>query len=138
MTERERLIELIKTMECRYEKTCPQYGEMADCAKCQYDDYDACNSYARKADYLLANGVIVPPCKVGDTVYVEYHGQAVKGGVMECSIHLINANTVTVCINKEISIYKEYYMDDVFLNKEQALKARERKLEAKERENKCQ
>lgn len=22
------------------------------------------------ADYLLANGVIVPPCKVGDTVYV--------------------------------------------------------------------
>jgi hypothetical protein len=23
----------------------------------------------KKADYLLANGVIVPPCKVGDTVY---------------------------------------------------------------------
>ena len=23
------------------------------------------------ADYLLANGVIVPPCKVGDTVYVD-------------------------------------------------------------------
>ena len=22
------------------------------------------------ADYLIANGVIVPPCKVGDTVYV--------------------------------------------------------------------
>ena len=22
------------------------------------------------ADYLLANGVIIPPCKVGDTVYV--------------------------------------------------------------------
>ena len=22
------------------------------------------------ADYLLANGVIVPPCKVGDTVYI--------------------------------------------------------------------
>ena len=24
----------------------------------------------KQADYLLANGVIVPPCKVGDTVYV--------------------------------------------------------------------
>lgn len=24
------------------------------------------------ADYLLANGVIVPPCKVGDTVYVHW------------------------------------------------------------------
>lgn len=23
----------------------------------------------KQADYLLANGVIVPPCKVGDTVY---------------------------------------------------------------------
>lgn len=26
-------------------------------------------SYSNIADYLLANGVIVPPCKVGDTVY---------------------------------------------------------------------
>jgi hypothetical protein len=26
--------------------------------------------YDQIADYLLANGVIVPPCKVGDTVYV--------------------------------------------------------------------
>ena len=27
-------------------------------------------SYSNIADYLLANGVIVPPCKVGDTVYI--------------------------------------------------------------------
>lgn len=27
-------------------------------------------SLEEKADYLLANGIIVPPCKVGDTVYV--------------------------------------------------------------------
>lgn len=27
-------------------------------------------SYSNIADYLLENGVIVPPCKVGDTVYV--------------------------------------------------------------------
>lgn len=26
-------------------------------------------TYEDQADYLLANGVIVPPCKVGDTVY---------------------------------------------------------------------
>lgn len=36
---------------------------------------NAVNSCARYwaetlADYLIANGVIVPPCKVGDTVYV--------------------------------------------------------------------
>lgn len=27
------------------------------------------SSYEEFADYLLANGVIVPPCKAGDTVY---------------------------------------------------------------------
>lgn len=35
---------------------------------------DGYKGYAEEfADYLLANGVIVPPCKVGDTVY------AIKG-----------------------------------------------------------
>ena len=27
--------------------------------------------YTNKADYLLANGVIVPPCKVGDIIWVK-------------------------------------------------------------------
>ena len=33
------------------------------------------------ADYLLANGVIVPPCKVGDTVYVEFNEKVTQGTV---------------------------------------------------------
>ena len=33
-------------------------------------DSDLSLDSVRLADYLLANGVIVPPCKVGDTVYV--------------------------------------------------------------------
>ena len=33
------------------------------------------------ADYLLANGVIVPPCKVGDIVYVEFNEKVVQGTV---------------------------------------------------------
>ena len=44
-----------------------------ECKLCTKDD-DACDCcYAEKlADHLLANGVIVPPCKVGDTVhYIE-------------------------------------------------------------------
>lgn len=44
MTERERLIELLKH----------EFGTKVS---------------EITADYLLANGVIVPPCKVGDTVY---------------------------------------------------------------------
>ena len=33
------------------------------------DDSTWGQTYETYADYLLANGVIVPPCKVGDTVY---------------------------------------------------------------------
>jgi hypothetical protein len=47
MTERERLTELIYNSP-------PEYQKGAEGV----------------ADYLLANGVIVPPCKVGDVVYV--------------------------------------------------------------------
>ena len=53
MTERERLIELIRFGygKGRANENVKQVEETI-------------------ADYLLANGVIVPPCKVGDTVYI--------------------------------------------------------------------
>lgn len=71
MTDRERLIELIREMENHPEKTCPHFDD-EDCFNCPYDKEERCDMQARKADYLLANGVIVPPCKVGDTVwYIE-------------------------------------------------------------------
>ena len=34
------------------------------------------------ADYLIANGVICPPCKVGDTVYVIYDGYVTTSVVL--------------------------------------------------------
>ena len=51
MGGRDRLIELL--FKVTEEIDCPQPHEVAD--------------------YLLANGVIVPPCKVGDTVYHTYY-----------------------------------------------------------------
>lgn len=48
MTERERLISLLRFPVCVM---------------------DGGDPIAIMADYLLANGVIVPPCKIGDTVY---------------------------------------------------------------------
>ena len=48
MTDRDRLIELL--FKVTEEIDCPQPHEVAD--------------------YLLANGVIVPPCKVGDKIYM--------------------------------------------------------------------
>lgn len=40
------------------------------------------------ADDLLANGVIVPPCKVGDTVWVEIHGQIESARIYHCTYEL--------------------------------------------------
>jgi hypothetical protein len=62
MTDRKRLVELLRKSEILCDD-CGQHG----------------NSYCTEAiaDYLLTNGVIVPPCKVGDKVYciVEYHSK---------------------------------------------------------------
>lgn len=63
MTDRDRLIELIV-----------QANELCsnkDCAECEYlnNDRILCDTY-NIADYLLANGVIVPPCKVGQKVWL--------------------------------------------------------------------
>lgn len=34
------------------------------------------------ADHLLANGMIVPPCKVGDTVYYVYKGNTIVNALV--------------------------------------------------------
>ena len=61
MTERERLVELIKNgffTKPVYEALCTNKRKACDFL----------------ADYLLENGVIVPPVKVGDTVYIFERG----------------------------------------------------------------
>lgn len=59
MTDRDRLIELLLKSEI----LCNTCGEST-------------NTYCAEAlaDYLLANGVIVPPCKVGDYAKYKYNG----------------------------------------------------------------
>lgn len=54
MTERERLIELIDKALDKHTSTIENYAHPIQ---------------EWIADYLLANGVIVPPCKAGDMVY---------------------------------------------------------------------
>lgn len=61
MTDRDRLIELLTEAE----DIC---GGTLDCDECKYSQSTNCNNEL-KADHLLANGVVVPPCKVGQTVY---------------------------------------------------------------------
>ena len=80
MTNRERLIELqIKA----YKEW--QANTNADASVAEF-----------VADYLLANGVIVPPCKVGDTVYVIFHKKVIQGTV----------NLIRPFISKEETVFK--------------------------------
>ena len=79
---RDRLIELISQAdeECKHTK---------DCKHCSgYGKGSMCMNY-HIADHLLANGVIVPPCKVGDTVYelVECSCENVDGNYTECEFY---------------------------------------------------
>ena len=61
---RDRLIELIKETRC--EKDCDGFQNIETCKACT-----AYEKHAKSADHLLANGVIVLPCKVGDKVYIK-------------------------------------------------------------------
>lgn len=58
---RQRLIELLKT---------PHKAEKLRQTGTAIGDYEDDCIEAMIADFLLANGVIVPPCKVGDTVWI--------------------------------------------------------------------
>lgn len=87
------------------------------------------------ADYLLANGVIVPPCKVGDTVYAfsDTMGTVLEYFVENLTIAYLEENQN--CYTYEGNCFKEcvlldsidFDFDDigktVFLTREDAEKA---------------
>lgn len=76
------------------------------------------------ADHLLANGVIVPPCKVGDTVYDIWDGTAYATRVL----HFVYFGDYWAC--RTVSSFPTVgeFGERIFLTKEeaeQALKERE-------------
>lgn len=107
MTERERLIDLIKQKQDGGSKI----------GTCQMDEINCSN--AELADYLLANGIIVPPVKVGDIVYIV------------CNVD--NKTVIEEAAVEEVSTYRiwtdevYYDFDDIgtriFLTRELAEKA---------------
>lgn len=72
------------------------------------------------ADHLLANGVIVPPCKVGDVVYVKYYGEIVNAYVTEFEI---NSKGIVAKVYIDPDTDREYDAEDLFLTREEAEKA---------------
>lgn len=70
---RDRLVELLKQANqiCakKFREETKAVLKQKGCFNSRTDRAENFNEIT--ADYLIANGVIVPPCKVGDTVYVD-------------------------------------------------------------------
>lgn len=135
MTERERLIELLKNDSCKSPMLCDPNCKYASLKRC-YEE--------RTADYLLENGVTVLPAKVGDTVYIKNEPHDIlamyiegneisyianfdceERNCLECPYAKeILFDEVTMC---EKSEYSEFTASDigktVFLTREEAEKA---------------
>lgn len=111
---RERLVEILKKYE---EQPCG----VLDGVGLWADDI---------ADYLLAEGVIVPPCKVGDTVFALCED---FGSIFECKIHSTDyidsvwtGHMRNTWIHARGSLYcwiESDFGKTVFLTKEEAEKA---------------
>ncbi len=78
------------------------------------------------ADFLLANGVIVPPCKVGDVVYSI---RGFDGKPEQCEAYkvidiTIYENTIAIHIMDEWLFIRNMFLDDIgktiFLSREEA------------------
>lgn len=107
MTDRERLIEFLKLDPCPSPYLCDE--------NCKYANLERCYE-ERTADLLLEHGVIVLPCKVGDTLYCE---SAIKGHIT----YLKAPDPEWIFENREI------FGKEIFLTREEAERA------LKEREN---
>lgn len=129
---RDRLIELLEEYSTHPEKSCPRYGTNKGCRGCNYELADGCDYTGRRADHLLAAGVIVPPCKVGDKTYLLL--EKVKGGydivVSKCVEISENENGKwfsmyfdCVDIGNSIEFQSEDFGKTVFLTREEAERA---------------
>lgn len=119
MTDRDRLIELL--FKVTEEKDCPQPCEIAD--------------------YLLANGVIVPPCKVGDTVYYvhetlwdnDYKNKVINDNVRNRILKIVErpnhaTNLALEILHFDYCFITDWLKGNIFLTKEEA----EEKLKERE------
>ena len=86
----------------------------------KYNCVDRNRCLEEQADYLLANGVIVPPCKVGEVVYDIHYGKVFGSKVI--MLHMLDD-----CFTFMASGGRYYKDDDigktVFLTREEAEQA---------------
>ena len=109
MTDRDRLIELLKQVNFDFSE---------ECIACCEDGYKATPMLEDFfADYLLANGVIVPPCKVGDVIYHLYPIQ----GIVAKKVKRIQYGSYGLMIADGNGVFhSDVIGKTVFLTKEEA------------------
>lgn len=126
MSEREKLIDLLDTV--LFDNICDFCGESGDVGKR--------NVIEKTADYLLENGVIIPPVKVGDTIYEIHERRKGNEWVKIISERVVHGVEIGVggCIiarcGTTVSVFLSELGETVFLTREEAEKA------LKEREQK--
>ena len=116
MTDRDRLIELMLNA--------PQIP----CIKGGQTTGKQYQTFQNIADYLLANGVIVPPCKVGDKVYLILLHEKVEE--FDVAGFCLYPTGLFVQIYYDHQVYS-IKTDNVFLTKEEA----EEKLKEREQDD---
>lgn len=116
MRERERLVELLLESEPIKER--------------DLDDGWEDNEISDIADYLLENGVIVPPVKIGESIYyVDFELNADKTA-FEPEIHRTTVTDITIAYDYTVystscgkTFLPSLFGELVFLTKAEALKA---------------
>ena len=83
-------------------------------------DYEGNVGICAIADHLLANGVIVPPCKVGQTIYYIHEGvdRGYEGEVTSF-VYVSDTNSFGIHYDGGYGVFGRY----VFLTREEAEKA---------------
>lgn len=89
------------------------------------------NGWGEAADYLLANGVIVPPCKVGDKIYyLDRHSKKVEEDTVRF-LTITEKNGVRPILIRHNTKFWDFYEwgKTVFLTKEEAERALVERME---------
>lgn len=105
---KERLVELMK----RWAES--DGNDVEPCQTCKGGDCILC-SYNSLADYLLANGVVVLPCKVGDVVY-----QTDGVRIYESSIYEISITSKPIFYTRNSAFNESAIGKSTFLTREEA------------------
>ena len=101
--------------------------EYCGCAKCEYEFSDEkCENYLTEimVNDLLNAGVLVPPVKIGDTVYTIRRGKIKEWTVYHISINAVHKFSFYITdkdCTESREILEEWIGDTVFLTEEDAI-----------------